>query len=283
MKLGSKVGIVCCSNGLSQSYEHKINKLIEVLKKIGLYPVLGECVYEDDLINIRTGIKRAKVLMDFYKDDEIEAIFDISGGDVANEILPYLDFDIITNSKKQFFGYSDLTTIINAIYTESSKTSVLYQVRNLIYDDSENQIKNVTSTFINHSKALYKFNYRFIQGESTNGIVVGGNIRCLLKLAGTKFWPNMTDKILLLEAYGGKLPQMITYFSQLKQLGVFDKIKGILLGTFTELEEAGHGEALIEFIKETVGGNITIVKTDEIGHGVNSKGLVIGEEIHIVR
>ena len=30
------------------------------------------------------------------------------------------------------------------------------------------------------------------------GIVVGGNIRCLLKLAGTPYWPDMREKILLL-------------------------------------------------------------------------------------
>ena len=36
------------------------------------------------------------------------------------------------------------------------------------------------------------------------GIVVGGNIRCLLKLAGTPYWPDMREKILLLESFGGK-------------------------------------------------------------------------------
>ena len=281
MKITSKVGIVCCSNGLSQSYENKIIKLMEVLKQIGLNPVLGDCIYEDDLIRSRTGIKRAKALMNLYKDDEIEAIFDISGGDVANEILSYLDFDIIGKSKKQFFGYSDLTTIINGIYAETNKTSVLYQVRNLMYDDAENQIKYLTNTLINNTKDLFDFKYHLIQGEPTNGIVVGGNIRCLLKLAGTKYWPDMTDKILLLEAYSGMFPQLITYFSQLKQLEVFDQIKGILLGTFTELEGAGYGEALIELVKEVVGGNLTVAKTYEIGHGTNSKGIVIGSEIHL--
>lgn len=69
------------------------------------------------------------------------------------------------------------------------------------------------------------------------GIVVGGNIRCLLKLAGTPYWPDMREKILLLESFGGKLPQMVTYLSQLNQMGVFKKVNGILLGTFTKMEE----------------------------------------------
>ncbi len=37
-----------------------------------------------------------------------------------------------------------------------------------------------------------------------DGIVVGGNIRCLLKLAGTPYWPDMREKILLLESFWRK-------------------------------------------------------------------------------
>ena len=52
---------------------------------------------------------------------EITDIYDISGGDIANEILPYLDFEVIKNSGKRFWGYSDLTTVINAIYEKTGK------------------------------------------------------------------------------------------------------------------------------------------------------------------
>ena len=56
--------------------------------------------------------------MNFYQDREIQMIFDISGGDIANEILPYLDFEVIAENPKPFWGYSDLTTIMNAIYAK---------------------------------------------------------------------------------------------------------------------------------------------------------------------
>ena len=42
---------------------------------------------------------------------------------------------------------------------------------------------------------------KFLQGSKMQGIVVGGNIRCLLKLAGTEYWPDMNGKILLLESF----------------------------------------------------------------------------------
>ena len=75
--------------------------------------------------------------MNFYRDDSVEEIFDVSGGDLANEILPYLDFQTIAYGKKHFWGYSDLTTVLNAIYARTGKSSVLYQVRNLTYEHSQ--------------------------------------------------------------------------------------------------------------------------------------------------
>ena len=77
--------------------------------------------------------------MKFYEDDSVTDIFDVSGGDMANEILSYLDFQTIAYEKKHFWGYSDLTTIINAIYARTGKSSVLYQIRNLTYDHSQSR------------------------------------------------------------------------------------------------------------------------------------------------
>lgn len=111
---------------------------------------------------------------------------------------------------------------------------LFYQIRNLIYGDNVNQISNFTSTIFNGTDDLFSFRYEFKQKEYMHGIVVGGNIRCLLKLAGTEYWPDMNQKILLLESLNGGVPQMVTYLNQLKQIGAFDKINGILLGTFTK-------------------------------------------------
>ena len=63
-----------------------------------------------------------------------DVIFDISGGDLANGVLKYLDFDIIAKSKAEFWGYSDLTTIVNAIYSQTGKYSMLYQIKNVVWN-----------------------------------------------------------------------------------------------------------------------------------------------------
>lgn len=279
MKKGDKVGIVCCSNGQKITYREKIELLRDTLEGMGLVPVFSDYIYEKEDVFSGTAKERAEALMNFYRDDAIKAIFDISGGDIANGILPYLDFDIINKSDKQFWGYSDLTTIVNTVYKKTEKTSVLYQIRNLIYADKERQTVNFEKAMFLDSEELFQFHYEFVQGEKMQGIVVGGNIRCFLKLAGTEYMPDLTGKILLLESFSGTAAKMETYLAQLKQIGAFDKVAGILLGTFTEMEETECKPGIIALLKAYVDKDMPIAVTKEIGHGVDSKAIVIGQEM----
>lgn len=281
MQKKSKVGIVCCSNGQSHSNKVIVEKLQKILTEIGLLPVFSDYIYEKDSVFSGTAKERADALMRFYEEEEIKAIFDISGGDLANEILPYLDFDIIAEAKKQFWGYSDLTTIINAIYAKTGHTSVLFQVKNLVLGDSVDRIELFKKAVLNGKNDLFSPKYEFVQKENMQGILVGGNIRCLLKLAGTPYWPDMNEKILLLESLEGQVPQMVTLLNQLKQMGVFEKINGILLGTFSAMEKNRCTPDIVTLVKQYAGSGIPIAITKEIGHGVDSKAVIIGKQIEI--
>lgn len=275
---GEKIGIVCCSNGQKREYAEKIRDLERLLLSIGLCPVFGEYIYEKEDVFSGTAKERAQALMNFYLDDDIKAIFDISGGDIANGILPYLDYEAIAGSTKLFWGYSDLTTVINAIYAKTGKPSVLYQIRNLIYENGEQQTANFRNTVLEHGDDLFHLNYHFIRQKEMQGIVVGGNIRCFLKLAGTEFMPDLKDKILLLEGYGGTVAQMETYLCQLQQLGAFDKAAGILLGTFTKMEAEKCVPTMETLVKNIAGEELPIAVTKDIGHGTDAKGIIIGRK-----
>ena len=279
MKQGSKIGIVCCSDGLKPEQTATIDTLVNILEKSGFETELSPYLYGDENGRAGTARERAGALMKFYEDDSVEGIFDVSGGDMANEILPYLDFQTISWNKKQFWGYSDLTTILNAIYARTGKSSVLYQVRNLAY--SQSRITDFLETTLAGSSALYKFPCEFIRGTHMEGIVVGGNIRCLLKLAGTPYWPDMREKILLLEAFGGKVPQMTTYLSQLQQMGVFKKVNGILLGTFTKMEADNCQPDMSQLILDFAEKKTPVAKTAFIGHGTDSKAIRIGHHLKL--
>ena len=134
-KKGDKIGIVVLSNGIDKNKKEQVKQLIVEIKNLGLVPIIGEYIYSEENHCLLIAQKKAKVLMNFYKNKDIKAIFDISGGNLANEILPFIDFEIIKNNYKPFFGYSDLTTVINAIYSNTKNLYYLYQIKNIILDN----------------------------------------------------------------------------------------------------------------------------------------------------
>ena len=274
-----KIALAVCSNGKKKEDRVRLKKLEIVLKEMSLVPVFSTYVYEEKSGRSASAKCRANELMKFYEDASIKAIFDISGGDLANEVLDYLDYDIIRKNNKPFFGYSDLTTVLNGITTKTQQETYLYQIMNIL-DNVERRV-NFEKTLIHNKNDLTDISWHFLQGESIEGIVVGGNIRCFLKLAGTEYFPNLDNKVLFLEGMSTTIEGLITHLTQLKQIGAFNKISGLLLGTFTKIERNLQNEDIYETLKDFVPENIPIAKTFEVGHGKDSKILVIGQKIKL--
>lgn len=277
LKAGDKVGIVACSNAQPAANRTHVEKLLKTLRQAGLNPVCSPYIFEKSRFFSGTAQEKARALMDFYNDNTIRAIFDLSGGDLANEVLEYLDYQVLKDNAKPFFGYSDVTAVINAIYKETGYPGYLYQIRNLIYDFRIEQLSRFKESLFQEGGALFDFDYEFLQGSRMEGVVVGGNIRCFLKLAGTPYLPDFSEKLLFLESYSGGADRMVSLLNQYRQMGVFDKINGIILGSFTKMEEAEEKPEIGDIIKEVVRNEaMPIVKTREIGHGPDSRAIVIG-------
>ena len=277
-----KIAIVACSNGQLLSYKEKIDILLSELNKLGLIPICSDYIYSLNPPFNGTAKEKGKAFMDLYKNPEIKAIFDISGGDLANEVLDYLDYEYISKNPKPVFGYSDLTTVLNAIYSQTNNLVYLYQIRNLIYTHSEEQKSNFINSLFSDKNDLFDFSYKFIQGDKIEGTIVVGNIRCLLKLAGTKYMPDFNNKVLFLESLGGEAGLMSAFLNQLKQMGTFDKINGIILGTFSKMQENNISPTIEELIVQIIDNpNLPIAKTEEIGHGPNSKCIILGKNISL--
>lgn len=273
-------GITACSNGLPEKKKEEISLLADVLGRYGVSSVMSRYLYEKSDGISGSGREKAEELMSFFENPGIRHIFDVSGGDMANEVLGYLDYQKIRESRAVFWGYSDLTVILNAIYAETGKVSVLYQIRNLLYDHGEEQQKRFSQWEENETADLFALDGRFVQGHHMEGTVVGGNIRCFLKLAGTPYFPDFNDKILFLEARSGQVPQMTTFFSQLQQTGAFDKIEGLILGTFTQMETVSKD--IVPLALRYVKDNLPVFRTLEAGHGTDSKAVIIGGRVTTV-
>ncbi|HFD2045286.1 TPA: S66 peptidase family protein [Clostridium perfringens] len=276
---GDKIGIISCSNGLSIKNKNLIDELKLNLKSLDIEMVEGDTLYAKEYnLFSGTGEEKARALEKLFLDKDIKMIFDISGGDLANEVLDFLDFNLIKENPKPFFGYSDLTVLLNAIYSQCHITTYNYQLRNLIGKFKEEQMQNFKASFIEGKEDIFNLDYEWINESHLEGIVIGGNIRCLLKLAGTKYMPDFKDKILFLESFSGNSAKMVTYITQYKNLGVFNEVKGIILGEFTEMERENLKPDIVEILKRVIGEiNIPILKTRDLGHGADAKCIPIGK------
>ena len=95
-----KVGIVACSNGQRKEWKEQNEQLVDVLNIMGIEAVLSPHIMSKTDEFSGTDEERAADLMKFWTDDSIDAIYDISGGDLANGILKYLDYDLISPKRK---------------------------------------------------------------------------------------------------------------------------------------------------------------------------------------
>ena len=274
-----KIALVVCSNGKNIEDKDRLGKLESILVEMGLVPIFTKYIYRDKFGRGAKAQVRAEELMFFYKNKEIKAIFDISGGDIANEVLDYLDYDVIKRNYKPFFGYSDLTTVLNALGSQTNEMNFLYQILNII--ESTVIRDSFENTFIKNEQTLLDVKWKFLQGSSIEGEIIGGNIRCFLKLAGTKYFPEVENKVLFIEGLGTSIEGLVTHLAQLKQIGVFDKISGLLIGTFTKIEKEISVEELFELIQEYIPSSLAVAKTHEVGHAKDSKILKIGEMMNI--
>ncbi len=212
--------------------------------------------------------QRANDLMDTLCSPDIDAVFDITGGDCANAILPYLDFDMIKKHRCPFYGYSDVSVILNPLSTIGYPV-YYFQARFLL--ESSRTRASFKATNFNRTKEYTPDDLIFLQGDTLSGNLCGGNIRCTLKLFGTPWQPDFSGKILFLESLSGKYRRIETYLNQYAQNGAFSACRGILLGNFTEFLTYEKPDTLYNLVLSYVNNpNIPIAATTQIGHNPDS-------------
>lgn len=276
-----KCAIVCCSDGRTETEHDSIELLKNKLICLDLECTKSKYIFKtENSCNSASPRERASVLNDLFRKNT-DFIFDISGGNTSNELLPYLDYNAIGASSSVLWGYSDMTTIINAVYTIVGKASVFFQIKNIVGKSSFLQTERF-SRFLNKSdNSLFDIDYKMISGNKMQGIVVGGNIRCFLKLAGTRYFPDLSGKLLLIEGFHTDEAELRTYLNQLYQLRAFDKLNGVIIGNFTKLDNSDRSSLASMLLYELISDRLPVAKTFDIGHAHDSKAIVIGKELSL--
>ncbi|MBP7808462.1 MAG: LD-carboxypeptidase [Bacteroidia bacterium] len=220
--------------------ETQIEKFSNILKGFGFKVLLGQSLSLKTGYFAGTDEERAEELNTLFANTDIQGIFCMKGGWGSARILELLDYKTITNSPKVLIGFSDITTLLNAIYVKTGLITFHGPVGNSGWNDwTSNAFKRVVMKAEqplfpvgpNEEDKIVTIN----KGVAT-GTLVGGNLTVISSLIGTGYLPDFKGKILFLEETKEEPYRIDRMLTQLKLAGVFKQISGIAIGKFVKCE-----------------------------------------------
>ncbi len=111
--------------------------------------------------------------------------------------------------------------------------------------------------------------------------MIGGNLSLTTIVSTGKYSVNFKDKILFIEELGAESPAPVAYMylNYLKQNGVFDKIKGLWIGSY----ECEGDFSLVQIVKDVLGDdyNFPIIHSDNFGHIEKKIAIPVGARVQI--
>jgi muramoyltetrapeptide carboxypeptidase LdcA involved in peptidoglycan recycling len=120
LKLGDEVRIIAPSRSMAMLKDDCIEIAKERLESLGLKVTFAKHVMDFDEDYMCTNAKdRAEDLNEAFRDTNVKAILTVIGGFNSNQILKYLDFELIKNNPKILCGFSDITILLDSIHTKT--------------------------------------------------------------------------------------------------------------------------------------------------------------------
>lgn len=181
-------------------------------------------------------------LMDFFADDSIKAIFCARGGYGCTRYVDQLDYSVIQHNPKIFMGFSDITALHAAILKNTGLITFhgpLSAVDFGAEDVNTFTWQNMWPILEGSIQFPYTFNNTYepvcLKSGEAEGILFGGNLTMLSVLIGTRYMPDLSDKILFIEEVGESLYKIDRLLTHLKLSGVFEQVKGVIFGEFSDI------------------------------------------------
>ncbi len=256
LKTGDVIGISCPSGAITiDDVQPAVNKM----KQWGFEIQIGETVGLKDFTFAGTDEQRAKDLQQMLDDDSIDAIMLGRGGYGAVRIIDSIDFKKFRKKPKWIIGFSDATVFHSHINSNFKIATIHSKMCNSFPDDwataTPEQIDSINS--IQKCLAGEKMEYKVPSGPNnrngiTKGVLVGGNLSILQNLAGTKSEIDTTNKLLFIEDTEEYLYNIDRMLWNLKRSNKFSKLKGLIVGGFTNIKPDDPGEEFGRTVYEMV-------------------------------
>ena len=265
---------------IAPSYKPKrepIERSAENLRKLGYKVKFSKNLFSTTNDYAGSIEERAEDFNAMIADPEVKMVF-FGGGEVGNEILPFIDYENIKKNPKILCSYSDSTTVLNAVNKQTGLVT--------FYGSSPRFFENepIEYTLTNFEKRLcstaldYVKNseWRALTPGKAEGKLIGGyliNFACLLGLEWYEDLPD-EDIILFIEDHEkfSNAAMISKWFTMLEHKGVFKRAKALIFGHYS-LEEKPVIDDILTRIGKRYG--IPVIRNEDFGHGANGAILPI--------
>jgi muramoyltetrapeptide carboxypeptidase len=284
---GDTVGVVAPSDPVLPQQENNLQMGVQYLQDMGFQVKCGAHIHANTLGYAATPGEKADDINHMFADPKVKAIICAQGGDTANAPLNLINWEVVQRNPKIFLGLSDITVLLNAIYHRTRL--ITFHGNDILWGFGNNLVEYERSEFIRtlidaeigpippHGRRTT------IRGGQGSGKLLGGNLHCLLKLAGTPYWPDFTGAILFLEAYEISASACHTAFLQLQHMGVFDQIHGAVVGYIYSMQHNNEPRPHMEdvLLEVTRDNHFPILKMNDFGHVCPNTVLPVGGEVFL--
>lgn len=286
LKKGDTIGVVGVSNSLGgEEGLNRLNKAKAFFESKGFNVVIDDNVYFEYFGTCGTPNHKNIGLMNTFKKDEVKCIIALDGGATCSTFVDLLDYEELAKHPKIFTGYSDVSVLLNTLQKKTGL--VTFHGQNFMqysYDKAEIYYEKFEKAFVNNDFSDFTSQkLDVIRKGKAKGKIVGTNLPCIMHLTGTEYFPDVTDSILFIEAYQITIKDVMWRLAQLKQMGVFDKIQGVVVGYVHALESQGSDYPQMEdlLLKYTKEYTFPIYKAKNFGHCIVNDIIPIGAKVRI--
>ncbi len=294
LKKGDEIRVIAPARSLSLLSEENIELATEKLEREGFKVTFSKNCRETDIFRSSSIQSRIEDIHEAFRDKNVKAIFTVLGGFNSNQLLKYLDYDLIKNNPKILCGYSDITVLANAITAKTDlvtysglhfatwgmKKEFEYNLEyfkkcltsedEFLVESSKTWSDDVWFLDQENRKIEENTGFVFLHKGTAEGKIIGGNLCTLNLLTGTEFMPDLSNSILFIEdddLVGSSFDvEFDRNLQSLIQQSNFGKIKGIVIGRFQRKTEMTLEKLkyIIETKKELK--NIPIIANVDFGH-----------------
>ena len=239
LNAGDTVALVAPASFITEEELHdsvaNINKLgLKVIYSKNILAKRGHLAGDDKI--------RAEDVNEMFSLNEVKGIVCARGGYGASRILPALDYELIKRNPKIFIGYSDITSLLYGIYSQTGLVCFHGPVGISTFNDfSLKYMQNLLMTpeselrlISDESNKDPDFKIEVIRSGIAEGELVGGNLSLAVSVIGTKYDVDYSGKILFLEEIDETPQRVDRMLTQLEQSGKLDAVTGVAMGVFKD-------------------------------------------------